>query len=107
VVAFLVATGTALLGLLAGAGAGRAAPAPAGLSVTLKDGVGRVHSEMPVTYLAVVRNNGPTRVTGTLQLILPPFATFQGGVKAGTWRIRVPAGRSTSRKARVRIGTID
>lgn len=99
--------GTALVAVPAAA-----APVPAGLSITLTDGVTQVRSDMDVTYTVKVGNAGGTKVTAKLVLTAPAYATLSRAAAAGTgkhivtWKITVPAGKAITRTASAHIGTI-
>jgi len=80
------------------------AATPAGLSVSIHEGSGEVHSGDRLTYTATVRNEGTSPVDGRLVVTVPDFLSVddaKGADRAGSdtsWTVTVPAGGSVSKK---------
>jgi hypothetical protein len=86
-----------------------AAP-PVGLSITLGDAVQQVHPHQRATYSVTLDNQGGRAVSGHLVLETPNYVVVSDrhgtGKHQQTWSVTVPAGKSVTRTAAVRIGSI-
>ena len=80
------------------------AAAPAGLSVSIRNGSSEVHSDDRLVYTATVRNGGVSAVEGRLVITVPAFVRItdagsadRAGVDA-SWTVTVPPGGSATKK---------
>jgi hypothetical protein len=86
--------------------------APAGVSISITDGVSEVDSGSVVKYRATITNVGPAPVSGTLTVTIPAFSKYVDPITAdvsgdgANWSVTVDPGKSVSKNVKVTVGTI-
>jgi hypothetical protein len=86
--------------------------APAGVSISITDGVSEVDSGSVVQYRATITNIGPAPVSGILTVTIPDYSKYVDPITAdvsgdgASWSVTVDPGKSVSKKVKVTVGTI-
>jgi hypothetical protein len=85
---------------------------PAGVSISITDGVSEVDSGSEVQYRATITNVGPAPVSGTLIVTIPAYSKYVDPITAhvsgdgASWNVTVDPGKSVSKNVKVTVGTI-